>query len=156
MVDFFMTDIGFSPFVRLYKGHCPVVGSILGGKLNMFKYLVEHSNEGFKTVHAENVSEYSKENGNIDKNIYSFINQEDMNLFENSRQCEDKYGNNILHFIFFLPDMPGFKEKYHHLLEKDTSKLDVKTKIRNIFLETAIQEDLGDLRSINTDNYLPY
>lgn len=74
MVDFFMTDIGFSPFVRLYKGHCPVVGSILGGKLNMFKYLVEHSNEGFKTVHAENVSEYSKENGNIDKNIYSFIN----------------------------------------------------------------------------------
>ena len=123
----------------------------------MFKQLVENSNEGFKTVHAEHVSDYTKEHGaDIDKNIYAFINQEDMDLFENGRQCEDMYGNNILHFIFFLPDMPGFKEKYHYLLEKDTSHLDVKTKIRNIFLDIAIEEDLGDLRSINQDNYLPY
>lgn len=63
MVDFFITDIGFSPFVCLYKGHCPVVGSILGGKLNMFEYLVKNSNEGLKTVHAEHVSDYDKKYG---------------------------------------------------------------------------------------------
>lgn len=52
--------------------------------------------------------------------------------------------------------MPGFKEKYQHRLEEDTSNLNVTTKIRNIFLDVAIEEDLGDLRSINQDNYLPY
>ena len=86
MVSFFMREIGISPFVRLYKGHCPVVGTILGGRLNMFKSLVENSNEGFKTVHAVHVSDYDKKHGaDIDKNIYAFINKSDMRLFENSR-----------------------------------------------------------------------
>jgi hypothetical protein len=157
MVDFFIREIGFSPFVCLYKGHCPVVGSIIGGRLNMFKSLVVNSNEGFKTVHAEYVSDYTKEHGaDIDKNIYAFINKSDMKLFEKSRQCEDKYGNNILHFIFFLPDMPEFYSKYQYLLEKDKSPLSDATKIRNLFLDIAIEEDLGDLRLINHDNYLPY
>ena len=52
--------------------------------------------------------------------------------------------------------MPRFKEKYQYLLEKDTSRMDEKTKIRNLFLDIAIEEDLGDLRSSNIDNYLPY
>ena len=86
MVDFFLREIGFSPFVCLYKGHCPLVGTILGGRFNMFKKLVEQSNEGFKTVHAEYVSDYTKEDGaDIDKNIYKFINERDMDLFEKSR-----------------------------------------------------------------------
>jgi len=42
------------------------------------------------------------------------------------------------------------------LLEKDTNNFDIRTKIRNIFLKIAIDEDLGDLRQRNLDNYLPY
>jgi hypothetical protein len=92
----------------------------------------------------------------LEKNKYAFINKEDRKKFEDSRIGEDNYGNNILHFIFFLPDMPKFKESYKFLLDKDTSDFDERTKIRNIFLSTAIDEDLGDLTVMNLDNYLPY
>ena len=75
----------------------------------MFTHLVQNSNEGFKTVHAETVKEYQKDDGHdIDKNVYAFINEEDKKKFEDSRLGEDNYGNNILHFIFFLPDMSKF------------------------------------------------
>ena len=108
----------------------------------MFQKLVTKSNEGFKTVHAETVSEYQKDDGHdIDKNIYAFIDDQDKKKFEDSRLGEDKYGNNILHFIFFLPDMPKFNSlnaTNTGLLEKDTSNCDLRTKIRNIFLKVAI------------------
>lgn len=156
LVDFFMGELGFSPFVCLYKGHCPVVGAILAGKYNMFKYLVKHSNKGFKVVHADKVSEIDGDDGDLEDNKYCFINKEDEDLFEKSRLGQDKYGNNIMHFIFFLPDMPEFRFKYKEMLEADKNNYDDRTKIRNIFLKLAIEEDLGDLTDINMDNYLPY
>ena len=53
LVDLFLINLGYSPFVGFFRGLSPVVGAIRGGQLQMFKYLVENSRWNLPIVHMK-------------------------------------------------------------------------------------------------------
>jgi hypothetical protein len=105
LVDLFLIDLGYSPFVGFYRGLSPVVGAIRGGQLQMFKYLVENSRWNLPIVHLK---EGDEPGTTIEKqralalNKYFFKDITDVNSFEQGRRSTDNLGNNILHHIFYI------------------------------------------------------
>ena len=76
LVDIFLEDLGFSPFVGFFRGLSPVIGAIKGNQFNMFERLVKYSGVDIKTMNADEDSSPSRRKH--DQNKYKFNSLEDL------------------------------------------------------------------------------
>lgn len=61
MIDFFMGELGFSPFMGLFKSQSPVFAAIKQKNLNMFKYFVDDTKYYCQKVYTfDNKNEIDK------------------------------------------------------------------------------------------------
>jgi hypothetical protein len=147
IVNLFFIHLGFSPFINLFRGQSPVHAAALSGNGKLFEYLVKGSSHGFREVHIKGGNrrtraKHSKGCPDLfqgredpEKNRFMFLSEEVREIFEKSRQTTDSQGNNVLHYIFDIQ-------------EKTTQR-------RNFFLRLALDEQIGDLRGRNFENFLP-
>ena len=144
IINLFLVGLGFSPFMNISKGQTPVHATCLIPDDNvkqqyisfeLFKYFVVNSSIGLKQFHQSKYDASDKGKDDIEDNRYEFMSDKDIKKFEDSRQTVDSQGNSVLHYIFDIQ------------LEKDD--------LRNQFLKIAIEEQLGDIRQRNVENYLP-
>ena len=81
LIDFFLKDLGFSPFAPFYCGLSPVVGAIQGGQVKIFKRLVTNSKWNLPYVHHKDDQEYQYVVNGVEEkgltNKYYFHNEDD-------------------------------------------------------------------------------
>mmetsp|Transcript_30203 Transcript_30203/g.46188 ORF Transcript_30203/g.46188 Transcript_30203/m.46188 type:complete len:129 (+) Transcript_30203:1436-1822(+) len=82
IVNYFLSDLGFSPFMDLYAKQTPVHAAIIAEKYEMLEYFIKNSDL----------------KGN--KSEKYFVDRDDMNAYKMNRDKEDENGNNPIHFVF--------------------------------------------------------
>ena len=81
LVDFFIGELGFSPFLGTYRDQSPVFATIQQKNLFNFKYLVQNTRWGLRQHFTFGEREII---GSIDKNKY-IIDEGDLTKFEEER-----------------------------------------------------------------------
>jgi hypothetical protein len=127
LVDLFLKDLGFSPFIGFYRGLSPIVGAIKNQQLDVFNYLVENSRYNLNTEHnfeGEKRGTAVEVQGVLGSdryyfpekpkgvNKYYFPDEASKLAFETGRQSTDSIGNNILHHIFHIKEPKKLRDQF--------------------------------------------
>ena len=106
LTEYFLEEIGISPFLPLYKEESAIMASIHSENQNMAKFFLF---QGDFVYEGKQVTDFKvkikpdldvRDVANWSQQVYKLKNEQDRDYFETSRKSKDECGNNSMHFAF--------------------------------------------------------
>jgi hypothetical protein len=124
-INFFLSKLGMSPFMKLYQGQSVVDACVLGKQYDLLEYMVKDTRKGI------NIGLPDDKKYPVKFKIDDYMN---LDYYWKSRQNKDQVGNNTLHLVFSVVDNEELRFK---------------------FVKLCIEESIGDINKRNCLGYLP-
>ena len=106
-IEFFLSELGISPFLKMYRFQCVIDACIIGKHYDLLEYLIKDTYKGINNTRSEEDKLPVK---------YKIANFLDLDYYWKSRQSKDKAGNNSCHILFSVIDDEQLRFKFLKLL----------------------------------------
>ena len=93
MIDNFLSIIGLSPFLKLFRHQNVIDGCVIGMQLEILEYLIKDTRQGINIGREEKVEPK-----------YHIVDYMDLDYYWKSREGKDSFSNNSCHLCFKIED----------------------------------------------------